>query len=108
MAYVLVQHFDPTHESALPEILQRITHIPIHEITEDIQLAPNHIYIIPPNKILISTNGALKLTPRDEKKLNLPIDPFLHLSLKSIKSMAVLILHKIQNRRRIMGCLKVQ
>lgn len=49
MAYVLVQHLDPAHESILPEILQRVTKIPVLEITDDIHLAPDHIYVIPPN-----------------------------------------------------------
>ena len=66
MAYVLVQHLDPSHESILPEILQRSTKIPVHEITEDIHLAPDHIYIIPSNKILTSTDGVLQLTSRNE------------------------------------------
>jgi len=75
MAYVLVQHLDPSHESVLPEILQRVTKIPVHEITEDIHLAPDHIYVIPSNKMLISTDGVLKLSDR-EKKINLSIDIF--------------------------------
>ncbi|TXD85227.1 PAS domain S-box protein [Subsaximicrobium wynnwilliamsii] len=76
MAYVLVQHLDPSHESMLPEILQRVTKIPVHEITEDMHLAPEHIYIIPSNKILTSTDGVLQLAPRDKKILNLSIDIF--------------------------------
>ncbi|MEO5674225.1 MAG: chemotaxis protein CheB, partial [Chitinophagales bacterium] len=52
MAYVLVQHLDPSHESILPEILQRVTKIPVYEITEEIHLAPDHIYVIPSNKML--------------------------------------------------------
>lgn len=76
MAYVLVQHLDPSHESILPEILQRVTKIPVYEITEDIHLAPDHIYIIPANKILTSTDGVLQLSPREKKILNLSIDVF--------------------------------
>ncbi|MDZ4669207.1 MAG: chemotaxis protein CheB [bacterium] len=76
MAYVLVQHLDPSHESILPEILQRETKIPVHEISDDIHLAPNHIYIIPANKILTSTDGVLQITPRDKSILNLSIDIF--------------------------------
>ncbi|MEO7991181.1 MAG: CheR family methyltransferase [Chryseolinea sp.] len=77
MAYVLVQHLDPSHESILPDILSRTTRIPVHEITDDIHLAPNHIYIIPANKMLTSIDGVLKLAPRDLKKTkNLPIDLF--------------------------------
>ena len=76
MAYVLVQHIDPSRESLLPEILQRVTKIPVHEITEDIHLAPDHIYVIPSNKMLTSTDGVLKLTDREKKTLNLSIDVF--------------------------------
>ncbi|MEP7235246.1 MAG: chemotaxis protein CheB [Ignavibacteriota bacterium] len=76
MAYVLVQHLDPSHESILPEILSRTTKIPVHEITDDIKLAPDHIYIIPSAKSLTSTDGVLKLTKRDRKIQNLPIDVF--------------------------------
>jgi two-component system CheB/CheR fusion protein len=76
MAYVLVQHLDPSHESFLPEILQRVTKIPVFEITEDIHLAPDNIYIIPANKILISTDGVLQLSPRNKKTINYSIDIF--------------------------------
>lgn len=76
MAYVLVQHLDPTHESMLPEILSRVTKIPVYEITDDIHLAPDHIYIIPSNKTLTSTDGVLKLTTREKKIQNKAIDVF--------------------------------
>jgi two-component system CheB/CheR fusion protein len=76
MAYVLVQHLDPNHDSILPEILQKVTKIPVHEITDEIHLAPDHIYIIPENKMLISTDGILQLSPRNKKTLNLAIDLF--------------------------------
>lgn len=76
MAYVLVQHLDPTHESILPEILSRVTNIPVNEITDDIQLAPDHIYVIPSNQILTTFDGVLKLSPRGKLKTNLAIDVF--------------------------------
>lgn len=79
MAYVLVQHLDPTHESLLPELLQKVTAIPVLEITDDIKVQPDHIYIIPSNKMLLATDGILQLSPRPEKgknQRNLPIDLF--------------------------------
>ena len=89
MAYVLVQHLDPSHDSILPEILSRTTTIPVHEITDDIKLAPDHIYIIPANKILISTDGVLKLAIRDKKILNLSIDIFLNSLAEVHKELAI-------------------
>ncbi len=78
MAYVLVQHLDPSHESLLPEILQRITSIPVREITDDVEVLSDHIYIIPANKMLIANDGVLELSDRTAKKgeHNLPIDLF--------------------------------
>ena len=79
MAYVLVQHLDPTHESMLPEILQRVTTIPLSEITNDVKVEPNHIYIIPSNKMLVVNDGILQISPRqanNKNQPNLPIDLF--------------------------------
>ncbi len=89
MAYVLVQHLDPSHESMLPEILQRVTKIPVYEITEDIHLAPDHIYIIPENKILTSTDGVLQLAPREKSILNLSIDIFFNSLAEVHKEFAI-------------------
>ena len=88
MAYVLVQHLDPTHESILPEILQRFTTIPVLEITDDIHLAPDHIYIIPSNKMLTSSDGTLKLSARD-KKINNSVDVFFNSLADVHKELAI-------------------
>ena len=76
MAYVLVQHLYASHESILPEILSKYTTIPVLEITDDIHLAPNHIYVIPENKILTSIDGVLKLSAREKESKNAAIDIF--------------------------------
>ncbi len=77
MAYILVQHLHPEHESLLPEILQRVTRIPVVEISDNVHVEPDHIYVIPSNKILVATDGILQLTPRSLKdKLHMPIDIF--------------------------------
>ena len=86
MAYVLVQHLAPNHQSLLPSILQKKASIPVLEISDDLKVDPDHIYIIPPNKLLLAYDGKLKLEPRPEKKdgsvqprnrsLNMPIDLF--------------------------------
>ena len=68
IAYVLVQHLDPTHESMLPEILQKVTKVPVLEISDDIKVKPDHIYILPSNKMLVANDGVLQLSPRVTKK----------------------------------------
>ncbi len=76
MAFVLVQHLDPSHESLLPEILSKYTKIPVLEITDEIKLKPDHIYVIPSHSTLISTDGILKLTPRTKINSGYIIDAF--------------------------------
>src|SRR5688572_9257961 len=57
MAYIIVQHLDPTHQSILPELLQTVTRIPVLEITNNVIVEADHIYIIPSNKLLNATDG---------------------------------------------------
>jgi len=78
IAYVLVQHLEPSRESILPELLQKSTPIPVIEITDGIKVEPDHIYIIPSNKMLIANDGVLELSPRPPGKSyrNMPIDLF--------------------------------
>src|SRR5258708_15101761 len=49
MAYVFVQHLDPTHASLLPGLLARVTTMPVREITDGMRVEPNQVYVLPPN-----------------------------------------------------------
>jgi two-component system CheB/CheR fusion protein len=64
MAYIFIQHLSPTHESSLPAILKRKTKMQVHEVTENMEIEKNNLYIIPPNKTLGLIDGHLKLTER--------------------------------------------
>ncbi len=77
MAYILVQHLHPQYQSSLPEILQRETKIPVVEISDNVHVEPDVIYVLPYNKTLTASDGILKLSPRnDKKKFNDSIDIF--------------------------------
>jgi len=78
MAYVLVQHLDPTHESALAELLARATELPVRQVTDAMPVEPDRVYVIPPNVDMIISQGILRLTPRTETRgHHMPIDRFL-------------------------------
>jgi two-component system CheB/CheR fusion protein len=64
MGFVLVQHLDPAHDSALPQLLTRATSIPVSEATNNLRVERNHVYVIPPNTNLTIAQGVLKLQPR--------------------------------------------
>src|SRR5205814_8396518 len=64
MAFVLVQHLDPSHESALSALLSRITPMPVREARNNLLLEPNHVYVIPPNRIIHLSKRRLKVSLR--------------------------------------------
>ena len=66
IGFVLVQHLDPQHESVLTHLLARATAMPVREVTNDLRVEPNCVYIIPPNANLGIEQGVLKLQPRPQ------------------------------------------
>ena len=78
MAFVVIQHLDPTHVSMLTDILSRATTMPVTEVTDQMVVRPNHVYVIPPGVTMGLARGTLQLTPRtDTKGQHRPIDHFL-------------------------------
>lgn len=78
LAFVVVQHLDPTHVGILPELLQRVTEMKVHPVSDGLVVEPNCIYVIPPNTTLSILNGHLHLlVPVESRGLRLPIDFFL-------------------------------
>jgi len=75
MAYVLVQHLDPAHESLLPELLAKKTAMPVVQIRDDMDVEAGHFYVIPPNATLTVARQRFHLTRRPSGGgLHLPID----------------------------------
>jgi chemotaxis methyl-accepting protein methylase/predicted nucleic acid-binding Zn-ribbon protein len=78
MAFVIVQHLDPTHKGIMPELLQRSTTMEVIQVKDRTQVRPDCVYVIPPNKDMSILHGALHLfKPAAKRGLRLPIDFFL-------------------------------
>ena len=78
MAFVVVQHLDPTHKGMMPELLQRVTSMPVTQVRDRMKVKRDCIYVIPPNKDLSLLHGVLHLIdPVAPRGLRLPIDFFL-------------------------------
>jgi two-component system CheB/CheR fusion protein len=78
MAFVIVQHLDPTRKGIMPELLQRITGMKVIQVKDRTQVQPNSVYVIPPNKDMSILHGVLHLLePASPRGLRLPIDFFL-------------------------------
>ncbi|HEU5070709.1 MAG TPA: chemotaxis protein CheB [Verrucomicrobiae bacterium] len=78
MAFVIVQHLDPTHKGIMPELLQRGTGMKVVQVKDRTRVQPDCVYVIPPNKDMSILHGVLHLlAPAAPRGLRLPIDFFL-------------------------------
>jgi len=78
MAYVVIQHLDPTQKGMLPELLQRISKMHVFQVKDRMEVKPNLVYVIPPNKSMSISKGVLHLVdPVEIRGLRLPIDFFM-------------------------------
>ena len=90
IAYVLVQHLDPNHESMLAELLAQHTPMPVQQAEQGTKVEPDHVYVIPPNARMAIRGGILELTPRKEDRgRNFPIDHFFSSLAKDQQSRSV-------------------
>jgi two-component system CheB/CheR fusion protein len=77
MAFVVIQHLSPDFKSLMDELLARHTQLPIHLVEDGMRVEPDHVYLIPPKKEMIISDGRLLLSEREQKQeLTLPIDVF--------------------------------
>ncbi|MEG3919899.1 chemotaxis protein CheB [Microcoleus sp. T3_A4] len=78
MAFVIIQHMLPSQESVLSVILARSTLMPVHEVTDGMLIAPNQVYVIPPNFSMTIERSVFKLTPRGRGRgVFMSVDTFL-------------------------------
>lgn len=67
MAFVVVLHLSPEHESNLDAILQGETSMPVIQVNELVPVKPNEVYVIPPNKRLALVDGVIRLSPAEKR-----------------------------------------
>jgi len=76
-AFVIVQHLDPHHKSILIDLVKKYTRMPVYVVEDGMEVQPNCVYIIPPNRDMAFLNGKLQLLePGAPRGLRLPIDFF--------------------------------
>ncbi len=77
MAFVLIQHLDPTHKSILTDLIKRVTPLRVLEVSDGMRVEQNCAYVIPPNRDMALLHGFLQLIePTAPRGLRLPIDFF--------------------------------
>lgn len=68
MAYIIIQHLDPDHESILPELLEKKTAMPVHKVENNMPVEANHVYVIPPGTFMSIVDSSLKLVTRKKSE----------------------------------------
>jgi len=94
MAFVLIQHLDPNHESLMAELLGKYTSMPVVQVEKTTELQAAHVYVIPPNKFIKLEAGRLLLdAPVKERGMRMPIDYFFRslADVWSVRSVAVVL-----------------
>ncbi len=77
MAFVLVQHMDPKHASLLPELLSKVSPMPLVQACDRMKVEPNSVYVIPSDMDIEIQDSILRLFPRTAVRgQHLPIDRF--------------------------------
>lgn len=90
IAFVLVSHLDPKHVSIMPELIQKHTKMQVLSVEDGVEVQPNAIYVIPPNKFIAILHGTLYLMePTSNHGSRLPIDAFFRSLAKDQGSNAI-------------------
>jgi two-component system, chemotaxis family, CheB/CheR fusion protein len=77
LAYVVILHLAPDHESHLAEVLQTATRMPVTQAQGRVAIEPDRVYVIPPNANLVLTDGYLTVSPIKAGEYRLaPVDFF--------------------------------
>lgn len=78
LAFVIILHLSPEHESTLAELLQRCTAMPVVQAKENQKIEAGHVYVIPPAKAIRSVNGHLRLAadPLSPRGRHVAVDLF--------------------------------
>ncbi|GAA4402869.1 hypothetical protein GCM10023187_18420 [Nibrella viscosa] len=104
LAYVYIQHLDPTYDSRLATLLGKETRMPVAEAQHLMRVEPNHVYVIPPNTNMEIVDSVLTLQPRQlHPTIHMPIDEFFVSLSERQKAGAIGVLLSGMNADGILG-----
>ena len=93
LAFVLVQHLDPDHQSLMADLLTRYTTMPVVQVEDGMRIQANQVYIIPPNTYMTIDGATLQLsTPTERRGVRLTIDSFLRSLAEDRRERAICII----------------
>lgn len=109
MAYVVILHLSPDHDSQLAEVLQSASAIPVTQVENHIRVEPNHVYVIPPNKSLMMNDGHLDISNMTSTEVRrAPVDIFFRTLAESHRARAVSVVLSGTGANGSMGMKRVK
>ena len=101
--------FHRTHDSKLAQVLQTVTKMPVKQVTENVEVEPDHVYVVPPNQHLIMLEGSLGVSPNtliEERRA--PVDIFFRTLAESHGPRAVAVVLSGTGANGSMGIKRVK
>jgi len=90
LAFVVIQHLDPRHESYMASLLEQHTRMKVVQTTNGMTVEPNRVYLKPPNRDVVIAGHTLQLLPPKEKRgTKLPIDTFFRSLAEELREMSI-------------------
>ena len=109
MAYVVILHLSPDHDSRLAEVLQHSAAIPVTQVRTRVRVQPDHVYVIPPNQSLSMLDGCLELSDMTRiEERRVPVDIFFRTLAESHRSRAVAVVLSGTGANGSMGLKRVK
>jgi two-component system CheB/CheR fusion protein len=109
MAYVVILHLSPDHDSQLASVLQSATSMPVTQVKRRARVVPDHVYVIPPNKSLESKDGYLEVSNGTSIEVRrAPVDIFFRTLAESHRERAVAVVLSGTGTNGSMGLKRVK
>ena len=90
VAFVIIQHMDPDHESVMASLLEKVTAMEIRQIEKGLEIEPNHVYLNPPRKKIGISGGEFEAFEFDTGEVpKLPIDHFFRSLSEQLEEKAI-------------------
>jgi two-component system CheB/CheR fusion protein len=103
MGFVIIQHLDPSHPSALPPLLNKKSPMPVTEAKEGVRVLRDHVYVIPPDSVMTISSGVLRLATRATEKRFMPIDQFMRSQASDLQGRAIGVIMSGTNNDGTLG-----
>src|SRR5215831_13965830 len=109
IAYVVILHMSPDHDSHLAQVLQTTTKMPVTQVNEKVKVEPDNVYVVPPNQHLTMQDGHIIVSPNTQvEDRRAPVDIFFRTLAEEHGSKAIAVILSGTGANGSMGLKRVK